>query len=172
VVDEAYLPFCDSPPDLLPLLPSGRLVLLRSMTKDYGLAGLRLGYTVAVPYLAGALQRVRPPWNVSAASQAAGLAALDEEEHVRQGRRAAAEARDYLTGELASLGLRVVPSAANFILARVGDGAAFRSALMERGVCVRDCASFGLPAYVRVGMRPLPECQRLVDAVRGVIAGA
>jgi histidinol-phosphate aminotransferase len=172
VVDEAYLPFCDSPPDLLPLLSSGRLLLLRSMTKDHGLAGLRLGYSVAPPEITGALSRVRPPWNVNAAAQAAGLAALEDDEHVRRGREVAAEARRYLQRELGSLGLQVVPSAANFILVRAGNGAAFRSSLMERGVCLRDCASFGLPAHVRIGVRTLPKCRRLVEAVAEVVSGA
>jgi histidinol-phosphate aminotransferase len=172
VVDEAYLPFCEGPPDLLPFLRSGRLLLLRSMTKDHGLAGLRLGYSVAPPELTGALSRVRPPWNVNAAAQVAGLAAVEEDEHVRRGREVVAEGRRYLAGELAALGLQVVPSAANFLLVRAGDGAAFRSALMEHGVCVRDCASFGLPAHVRIGVRTLPECRRLVDAAREVVSGA
>lgn len=171
VVDEAYLPFCQDPTDLRPYISSGRLLLLRSMTKDHGLAGLRLGYALAHPDIVAALDRVRPPWNVNAAAQAAGLAALAETRHVEEARLVVTETRDYLSRELASLGLGVVPSAANFLLLRVGDGTPFRSALMQRGICVRDCTSFGLPAYVRVGMRPMEECRRLVEAVREVMAG-
>ena len=159
VVDEAYLPFCDTPVDLLPLLSSGRLLLLRSMTKDHGLAGLRLGYAVAPPEVVEDPNRVRPPWSVNAAAQAAGLAALGDVGHLEAARRVVRESRAYLVGELSELGLEVVPPTANFLLVRVGDGAAFRSALLERGVCVRDCASFGLPAYVRIGVRTLPDCR-------------
>lgn len=171
VVDEAYLPFCDSPPDLRPFLSSGRLVLLRSMTKDHGLAGVRLGYAVATPEVVEWLRQVRPPWNVSALAQAAGLAALEAREHVERGRRVVAEAREFVAERLSALGLVVVPSAANFLLVRVGDGDGFRSALLAKGVCVRDCASFGLPAHVRIGLRTLPECRKLVEAVAEVLAG-
>lgn len=171
VVDEAYLPFCDNPPDLRSLLPSGRLLLLRSMTKDHGLAGLRLGYAVAPVDFVDWLNRVRPPWNVSVLAQAAGLAAVSDEEHVQNARRAIAEARELLSGELGKLGLEVTPSRANFLLVRVGDGRRFRSALMGHGICVRDCASFGLPAYVRIGLRTVPDCHRLLEAVREVLAG-
>ena len=170
VVDEAYLPFCESPPDLRPLLSSGRLLLLRSMTKDHGLAGVRLGYAVAPPEIVGWLRRVRPPWNVNAVAQKAGLAALRDVAHVDEARRVVAESRRYLAGQLSALGLTVVPSVANFLLVRVGHGASFRDALLARGVCVRDCASFGLPAYVRIGIRTMPECETLVDAVRKVLA--
>lgn len=170
VVDEAYLPFSDLQPDLRPCLASGRLLLLRSMTKDHGLAGLRLGYAVALPEIVGWLNRVRPPWSVNVAAQRTGLVALGERGHLEEARRVVAESRAFLTEQLSALGLGVVPSIANFLLVRVGDGAAFRSALMARGVCVRDCASFGLPAYVRIAVRTLLECRRLVEAVRAVVA--
>ncbi|MHB0868720.1 MAG: pyridoxal phosphate-dependent aminotransferase [Chloroflexota bacterium] len=169
VVDEAYLPFCQTPPDLIPFLSSGRLLLLRSMTKDHALAGLRLGYAVARPDLIRWLDRVRPPWNVNAAAQLAGFAALGERHHLEEARRVVEESRRFLSEELTRLGLKVTPSAANFLLVRVGRGGAFRAALLERGICVRDCASFGLPAHVRIGVRTLPECRKLVEAVREVV---
>ena len=172
VVDEAYMPFCDSNVDLRGQLTSGRLLLLRSMTKDHGLAGIRLGYAVARPDVLDPLGRIRPPWSVNALAQAAGLAALKDEAHVEAARRVIAEARAYLVGELSALGLGVVPSAANFLLVRVGDGAAFRAAMLARGICVRDCASFGLPAHVRIGMRTMPDCRRLAAVAREVVVGA
>lgn len=172
VVDEAYATFCDSPPNLLPHLASGRLVLLRSMTKDHGLAGLRLGYAAAHPEVIGWLNRVRPPWSVNAMAQAAGLAALGAVHHLEEGRRVVAESRALLSRELPAMGLRVVPSAANFLLVRVGNAAGFRAALLARGICVRDCTSFGLPAHIRIGLRTLPECRRLLDATREVVQGA
>ncbi|MGI5834894.1 MAG: pyridoxal phosphate-dependent aminotransferase [Chloroflexota bacterium] len=170
VVDEAYLPFSDVQPDLRPLLTSGRLLLLRSMTKDYGLAGLRLGYAVSSPEIIGWIHRVKPPWNVNAAAQRAGLAALLDTAHLEKAREVIAESRSFLMEQLSALGLSAVPSAANFLLVRVGDGSSFRSRLLARGICVRDCASFGLPAYIRIGIRTLPECRKLVEAVQGVLA--
>lgn len=170
VVDEAYLPFCDGAIDLRPYLSSGRLVLLRSLTKDHGLAGVRLGYALAPPELLEGLRRVRPPWTVSALAQAAGLAALLDPGHLERARRVVREGRAYLAAELGRLGLGVVPSTANFLLVRVGNGAAFRAALLRSGICVRDCASFGLPAYVRIGVRRLEECARLVEAAREAVA--
>ncbi len=172
VVDEAYLPLCEAEVDLRPGLSSGRLLLLRSLTKDHGLAGIRLGYAIAAPALIDPIRRVRPPWTVNAAAQAAGEAALRETEHLAAARRVVAESRAYLAAQLSGLGLEVVPSSANFLLVRVGNGAAFRSALLERGICVRDCASFGMPEYVRMGVRTLPECAALIDAAREVIVGA
>ena len=172
VVDEAYLPFCDYEVDLREELTSGRLLLLRSMTKDHGLAGIRLGYALARADLLEPLGRVRPPWGVNALAQAAGLAALEDQAHVEAARRVIAEARAFLVGELSALGLGVVPSTANLLLVRVGDGAAFRTAMLARGVCVRDCASFGLPAYVRIGMRTMPDCRRLAEVAREVLSGA
>ena len=172
VVDEAYLPFCDSWVDLREQLASGRLLLLRSMTKDHGLAGIRLGYALARADLLEPLGRVRPPWGVNALAQAAGLAALEDHAHVDAARRMIAEARTYLVEELSALGLGVVPSTANLLLVRVGDGAAFRTAMLTRGICVRDCASFGLPTYIRIGVRTMPDCRKLVDAAKEVVSGA
>ena len=170
VVDEAYLPFVEDADSLLDLV-SEDLVLLRSLTKDHGLAGLRLGYAVAAPSVAQALAKVKMPWSVSVAAQAAGLAALSDAEHVARGRAEVGAAKDYLTREMRRLGLPVLPSAANFLLVDVGDGGAFRDALLRRGCCLRDCASFGLPRYVRIGMRPVGECRRLVEAIEEHLRG-
>ncbi|MGQ9676061.1 MAG: pyridoxal phosphate-dependent aminotransferase [Chloroflexota bacterium] len=176
VVDEAYLSLSGlshvgrSPRGncLLDWLDEG-VVLLRSMTKDYGLAGLRLGYALANPEVIAALERVQPPWSVNSVAQAAGLVALADEDHLAKGRQVVAEAKAYLVDELSRLAIAVVPSAANFILVRVGNATAFRASLLARGCCVRDCTSFGLPHFVRVGMRPLAECRRLVGAIQEVI---
>lgn len=168
VVDEAYLSFVSEADSLVDLLDEG-VVLLRSMTKDYALAGLRLGYALAAPEVIAALEKARMPWAVNAPAEAAGLAALGDPDHLERSRRTCAEVKEYLWSELRSLGLEVVPSAANFLLVRVGNAAGLRSALLARGICVRDCASFGLSEHIRVGLRPLPDCRRLVAALREVI---
>ncbi len=164
VVDEAYRQFVDEPPPSASLLGRGNVVLLRSLTKDYALPGLRLGYALAPASICAALDRVRPPWSVNAVAQAAGLAALRETTHLEEARDEVRRARTYLSAALGALGLPVLPSAANYLLVRVGDARSVRAALLRRGVCVRDCTSFGLPEYVRVGLRTVPECERLVAA--------
>ena len=180
VVDEAYLPFMESGADLSPQPPlhlglPDNLIVLRSMTKDCAIPGLRLGYAIAPEHIIAALRAVQPPWSVNALAQAAGLAALEDGEHLRRSMGAIAEAKAYLTDALAGLGLDVLPSSTNFFLLRVENGAdltpaAFREELLREGCCVRDCASFGLPDYVRIGVRTLPECERLVGAVAKVLS--
>ncbi len=165
VVDEAYLGFVDQPWDTLSLLAWDSVVLLRSMTKDYALTGLRLGYLLASEEVTARLSAFQPDWSVNALAQAAGLVALADAGYLPRARQAVAGAREYLAGELTALSFRVHPSAANFLLVQVGDGAAWRERLMRRGLFVRDCASFGLPDCIRVGIRPLADCQRLVQAM-------
>jgi L-threonine-O-3-phosphate decarboxylase len=164
VVDEAYRQFLDKPPSSTSLLSCDNVVLLRSLTKDYATPGLRLGYVLAPVPVAEALDLVRPPWNVNAVAEAVGLAALRDDAHLERARAEVRRARAYLTAGLTDLGLRVVPSNANFILVDVGDARRVRSELLRHGICVRDCNSFGLPSYIRIGLRPIAACERLVAA--------
>lgn len=171
LLDESYVPFVPDAWDATPLMRRGRVLLLRSMTKDFGLAGLRLGYLLARPDVIAAARRLQPEWSVSAAAQAAGVAALADAAHVRRGREVVAEGKAYLVDALTTMGLPVQAGAANFILVEVGDAPASRSALLRRGLAVRDCTSFGLPRHIRVGVRRLDECERLVAALAGVLRG-
>lgn len=164
-IDEAYLPFVPDAASTAGLVGFPNILLIRSLTKDGGLAGLRLGYALAGPSIIRALAALRPPWSVSSAAQAAGLAALRDEGHRRRGLDEVARAKALLEDGFGGLGLPVTAGAANFLLVRVGDGARFRDRLLRRGICVRDCASFGLPEFVRVGVRPVAECRRLIAAV-------
>ncbi|GAB4535229.1 MAG: histidinol-phosphate transaminase [Anaerolineae bacterium] len=170
VVDEAYLAFAPGQRSALNAALDNILVL-RSMTKDYALAGLRLGYAAGHPSVITALRRVLPAWNVNALAQAAGMAALNDEAHLRKSLEALGRARQTLVADLRRLGLSPLPSAVHFFLVRVGDGCAFRQALLQQGILVRDCASFGLPAYVRIATRRPEENERLVYAVGQVLAG-
>jgi histidinol-phosphate aminotransferase len=170
VVDEAYLELAGRDSPAAPLLDVPNLVLLRSMTKDFGLPGLRLGYAIGSAPVIRALGAAQPPWSVNAAAQAAGLAALGEAAHVEAGRRAAAESRAYLEPRLIALGYRCLPSTANFWLIEVDDAPTFRRALLAEGIQVRDCSSFGLPNFIRLAARPLPECARLVEALERLAA--
>jgi histidinol-phosphate aminotransferase len=99
----------------------------------------------------------------------AGLAALSDKDHLRETLPKIAEAKAYLLEELTRLGLRVVPSAANFLLVEVGDGQSLRRKLLSHGLMVRDCTSFGLPEYVRIAVRRLEECRRLIKTLRQLL---
>lgn len=167
VVDESYMPFTSG---LCSVTAAKRdnLLVLRSMTKDYALAGLRLGYAVAAEKVISALVRVRPPWSVNALAQAAGLAALRDQEHLRRSLDLLAEAKGELTAALGDIGMRVFPSVAPFFLVRVGNGAAVRRALLHKRILVRDCASFGLPEFIRICPRRPDDNARLVAALREV----
>lgn len=167
VVDEAYIAFACGAHSAVTLLEENVLVL-RSMTKDYALAGLRLGYAVGSQGVIEALGRALPPWNVNVLAQAAGLAALGDEEHIRRSLVRLAQDKEALRQGLHDLGWNPLPSATQFFLVEVGDGAAWRRELLRRKILVRDCASFGLPAYVRLATRRAEENARLLAALREV----
>jgi threonine-phosphate decarboxylase len=168
VVDEAYQRFAAYLGSALEVTAENLLVL-RSLTKDCGLAGVRLGYAVGAEPVIEALRRVQPPWSVSAVAQAAGLAALSDPAHRAGSLQLLQEAKGELVAGLARLGLRPVPSVVPFFLVRVGNGADFRGALLKRRILVRDCASFGLPEYVRISTRRPEENERLLTAIREVL---
>ena len=171
VLDNAYAPLADDPWDPFPLLDGGNIAILGSMTKDHALAGIRLGYLAADPSVVAEVLRLQPAWSVNAVAQAVGVAALEDEEHVAAARQVVLEAKEYLYSELETAGVPVTPSAANFILAKVGDAPKIRRALLGRGIVVRDCTSFGLPEHIRIAVRTLQECARLLEALQGNIVG-
>ncbi len=169
VLDEAYRSFVAEPWPSASLIADGRVVLLRSLTKDYALPGLRLGYALAAPPVIDALARVQPPWSVSAVAQAAGLAALHDREHVLHTVASLRAEGATLREALRALGWRVLPSATHFFLVEVGDAAAVRGWLLrEHHIQVRDCRSFGLPRFIRVAARCLEENVRLVAAMEAL----
>jgi histidinol-phosphate aminotransferase len=168
VVDEAYLPFAAGLGSAL-ALAAENVVVLRSMTKDFGLAGLRLGFALGPEAVIGALRRVQPPWSVNALAQAAGTAALADLSHRQHTLEQLGRAKQELAAGLTRLGLPPVPSATHYFLVRVGDGASFRLALLRRGVLVRDCGSFGLPGYIRIAARRPAENERLLSAFGEVL---
>jgi len=168
VIDEAYLPFAAGLDSAL-TFARGNVVVLRSMTKDFGLAGLRLGFAVGDERLIEMLGCVQPPWSVNAMAQAAGIAALGDLAHRQRTLERLACDSEELAASLARLGLAPLTSATHFFLLRVGDAPAFREALLSRGILVRDCTSFGLPAYVRIAARRPEENVQFLAAVREVI---
>ena len=171
VVDEAYVELADGVESVVALGRSDpRLVVLRSLTKSHGLAGLRLGYLIGAAGVVEALGQAQPPWSVNAFAQAAGVAALGDDTHVTEGRRLARRARAMLVDGLERLGLTCVPSRASYWLVKVGDGRQVRDELLRRGILVRDARSFGLPAYIRVAARPIDECERLLAVLAGLLS--
>ena len=165
VLDEAYISFAEDRWDSLGLVEQGAVLVLRSMTKDYALTALRVGYSVGHQDVTARLDRFQPDWSVNGLAQAAALVALADSDYLPRARRAVAEAKDYLLDSLTGMGFPVLPSSANFLLVRVGEGAVWRSNLMRQGLFVRDCTSFGLPEYIRIGIRSLPDCRRLVQGI-------
>lgn len=168
IVDESYIAF-DPSLNSAADAEQDNVLVLRSMTKAHALAGLRLGYAVGAKGLIAALGRVRFPWSVNALAQAAALAALRDQEHLRRSLELLAAAKGKLMAALTELGMQVLPSAAPFFLVRVSNGAAVRRALLHKGILVRDCASFGLPEFIRICTRRPEENARLVAALREVI---
>jgi L-threonine-O-3-phosphate decarboxylase len=167
VVDEAYLAFAAAASSVLTMaLPN--ILALHSMTKAHALAGVRLGYAVAHPEVIALLARVRPPWSVNALAQAAGIAALQDQAHLTQTLAHIAQAKAALVQSLYAMGLAPVPSLTHFFLVPVGNAAALRHALLGHGIQVRDCASFGLPEYLRVATRRPEENARLLTALARV----
>jgi histidinol-phosphate aminotransferase len=173
VMDEAYIEFASGPdhPDLLPELRAGRrnLLLLRTFAKVYGLAGLRLGYAYAHPEVAAYVERVRPAFNVNALAQAAGLAALDDHEHLARSLEHAARSRAFYERELRALGLAPAPSHTNFVAVPVGDDAAVVAALAEHGFTVMGLSGWGVPGCIRVSFGTDDENERFIAALREVL---
>ena len=177
-LDEAYVPFVEEPWDSTPLLSLGNVVLLRSMTKDYALTGLRLGYMLASEEIVGQVKSFQYSWSVNAPAQAAGIAALSDRQQVEEGREAVREGKEFLLKAASLLGLEYAPSATNFLLLRVParqgqrmSAAELRRRLLtQHKVCVRDCASFALPEHIRVGVRTMDDNRRLADALAQVLS--
>jgi len=171
VLDEAYHEFLETPPDTVRHVREGRpnVILLRTFSKIQGLASLRVGYGLAAPELVAVLGRTRQPFNVNGIAQAAALAALGDLEHQERTRRLVFEGRAWLEGEFDALGLRHVPSQANFVLVHVGDGDALFQALLRRGIIVRAMSSYALPEWVRVTVGTMDENRRFVAALRELL---
>jgi len=154
-LDEAYMDFATDPdfPDGLELLKQGfrRLVVYRTFSKIHGMAGLRLGYALAAPELIAAMHKVKDPFNLNLLAQAAGIAALGSKTHVLVSKELVNAGRKSFYGFLDELGIKYLPTQANFILINCGrDSRPVYEYLLENGIIVRPTHSFGLPDYIRV----------------------
>jgi histidinol-phosphate aminotransferase len=173
VFDEAYVEFAMAPdfPDTFSYVRQGRKVLvLRTFSKAASLAGLRVGYAIGDADAVALMNRIRQPFNVNALSQVAALAALDDENHVLECVRMNEAGRAYLYDEFRTLGVKYVPSRANFILVDVGRNAAdIYQKLLHEGVIVRPLTAFGMETALRITVGTPDENRRLVKGLRTVL---
>ncbi len=172
VFDEAYYDFAVGPdfPDTVAYLRQGRrVVVLRTFSKMAGLAGLRVGYALADPECAALVNRVRQPFNVNTLAQVAAVAALRDEAHLQASVQAVREGVRVLAEGFARLGIRYVPTRANFVLIEVPDARRVYDELLHRGVIVRPMASYGLDQALRVTVGSAEENGRLLAALAAVL---
>ncbi len=169
VLDEAYTEYLspDQRYDSLAWLDQHpNLLVSRTFSKAYGLAGLRVGYGVGNPAVIDLMNRVRQPFNVSSVALAAAAAALQDEEFLARSAEINRRGMSQITEALAQLGLQWIPSAGNFVTFKVGDGAAVNAALLRRGVIVRPIAGYGMPEWLRVSIGLPEENARFISALR------
>jgi histidinol-phosphate aminotransferase len=173
VLDEAYYEYVQDPEyshSLEYVRQRKHVIVLRTFSKIYGLAGLRVGYGIAHPDLVNCLNKVRSPFNTTSVAQAAALAALDDEEHVKRSIQSNKLGYEYLVSELNRLGVRFVPSVTNFTLVDVRrDSLETYQRLLERGVIVRPLKSYGFPTALRVTIGTPQENAKFIRALEEVL---
>jgi histidinol-phosphate aminotransferase len=175
VLDEAYCDFVEEgnfPSSILYVERGAPLVVgVRTFSKVYGLAGFRVGYGIAQPALIRALHRTKDPFNVAKPSLAAGCAALKDEGFRNRTLRMVHQGKRQIYRRLEQLGIRYIPTEANFVLIHLGlEASRLAGRLMMGGVIVRPCASFGLPEHVRVTVGPSEQNERFLLALAEVLA--
>jgi histidinol-phosphate aminotransferase len=169
VLDEAYMEYQDEAPDLRPLITAGQAVVCaRTFSKIYGLAGLRVGYGFSRPDIAALLQRARAPFNINSVAQAAAVAALDDTEFVQRSREVNRTGLSQLAAGFKGMGLTYVPSAANFILVQVPDGAKAFQFMQARGTIVRPFGN--MPSHVRITVGTASQNERCLANLRAYLA--
>lgn len=173
ILDEAYYEYADHPdyPNGLDDVRAGRnVVVFRTFSKAYGLAGLRIGYAMGRPDLLDPVERVREPFNVNTLAQVAAAAALSDQDHVLRTRTLNREGLNMFSEACQRLNLRYVPSQANFLLIEVGEHCErVQQRLLERGILVRTGAAFGMPTYLRVNTGTPEQNARFVEALEDAL---
>lgn len=169
VMDEAYIEFLDEPLDLASLVRLGvrpNLLLMRTFSKIFGLAGLRLGYGIGHPELIVALEKIRQPFNINSIAQAGALAALGDDEHIRKTRQNNFSGLEFFQRTFRDMKLEYVQSAANFILVRVGEGQRVFEAMQKQGVIVRPMGGYQLGEWIRISVGTPKENERCLGALK------
>jgi histidinol-phosphate aminotransferase len=174
VYDEAYREYVDDPtyPDPMKYYEEGRnIIILRTFSKIFALAGLRVGYGIMPDHLMDALKRVRPPFNVSTPAAAAAIVALDADDHVAKSVKINNEGREYLVKELQAMNFKVIPSVTNFILVECDcDTKEMFLALQKKGIIIRPMAAFGLANALRISIGWPEENEKLIEALKEIQA--
>jgi histidinol-phosphate aminotransferase len=171
VIDEAYYEFMHEPPDTMKFVKEGRnVILLRTFSKIQGLAGLRIGYGIGPAELISVVHKTRQPFNANAIAQAGALAGLLDDEHQNKTRQITDEGRSYLESEFTSMGLEYVPSHANFVLVKVGDGNAVFQKMLDKGVIVRAMAEYKLPDWIRISVGTIEQNLRCIATLKEVLS--
>jgi histidinol-phosphate aminotransferase len=172
VLDEAYNEYLpqECRYDSVPWLEEfPNLIVSRTFSKAYGLAGLRVGYAFAHPQVADMMNRVRQPFNVNSVAQAAAVAALGDEDFVRRTNELNRRGMLQITAGLDRLGLEYIPSYGNFISFRIGDGMKMYRRLLELGVIVRPVAGYDMPDYLRVSIGLEEENDKFLSALKRIL---
>lgn len=173
VMDEAYYDFVDAKdyPDTIKYLKDRNVIILRTFSKAYGLAGLRIGYGLANAELIDCMNRVRQPFNVNMPAQVAALASLDDPQHLKKSVAAVFKGKKYLYRELDKMGLSYVPSQTNFILIDVRRaGREVFERLLRYGVIVRDMEPYKLDNYIRVTVGIQKENNKFIESLKKVMS--
>jgi histidinol-phosphate aminotransferase len=172
VLDEAYYEFLDHAPDTVGYVKAGKnVVLMRTFSKIQGLAGLRIGYGLAPAEIGDLLQRARQPFNANSMAQAGAIAGLADIEHQRKTKAITDEGRALMEANFARMGLKYVPSSANFVLVHVGNGGEVFQRLMKKGIIVRSMVSYHLPEYIRVSVGTPGQNARFFDELPAALEG-
>ncbi|MDC0921063.1 histidinol-phosphate transaminase [Opitutales bacterium] len=168
-LDEAYTEYLEDPPDLRPLIEEGRKILaMRTFSKIHGLAGLRIGYGYGSETLVKLLQKARQPFNVNAIAQASAIAAIEDKDWVTQCRKRNTDGLEQMASGLENLDLEYVPSKANFLLVKVGDGQATFESLQSKGIITRPMPE-SLNSFVRISIGTEEENRKALTALKQML---
>ena len=166
ILDQSFLSLCERFEDADVHMPPN-VVRVRSLTKDHAIPGVRVGYLMATPEIVTRVEEQRPAWSTSSMSQAAALTACREHRFVEQSRRKLVADRRRMISQLRGLGLSPLESTTPYFLVWAAEATELRTRLLTRHhILVRDCASFGMPDFIRLAARPAPDCERLVAALK------
>ena len=168
--DEAYFEYVDNPPDTLRFVRERQnVIVLRTFSKIQGLASLRIGYGMGHPELIQVLQKTRQPFNVNGLAQTAAVAGLRDAEHQLTTKRITDEGRAYLQSEFDALKLEYVPSAANFVLVKVGDGPSVFRELLKRRIIVRALKGYDMAEWIRISVGTMEQNRKCIGALNEVL---
>jgi len=169
VLDEAYIEYSPESNNRTLLDEFNNVVIVRTFSKAYGLAGLRVGYALSSPLVADLLNRIRQPFNVSRIALAAAAAALADQSFISEVRKTNAGQMRWLEKQFDALGLEFIKSHANFIMVKIEEAADINQALLEQGVIVRPLKGYGLEDWLRITVGLAEDNTRLIDTLKSIL---